>query len=340
MIVIINGPCGIGKSVVSEALTRRFDRAVMLDGDYIGAVHPFEIYDDERIDYLYHTLQHLVAFHIREGGYQNFVIPYVFESPDSLADLRGRLSNYDDEIYAFRLIASEGAIQERIVGREGVMGEEVTWYLNRYRELIVIQNVAARYGDLGYEIDTTSLSAEGVADVIWENLHESIILVPYDAAWEKLYESEKALIIEVLGDNILEIQHIGSTAVPGLLAKPIIDILVVVRTLSNADKLIHPLRSIGYSYLHYPQNTDRWFFRKGEPRSHHIHIVEQGSATLADHIDFRNALRHDESARKTYAQLKLDSASRYAKERARYAESKRAFIMHTLKAWRQRCASS
>ena len=115
MIVIITGPCGIGKTAVSEALTTHFNRAVMLDGDYIGAVHPFEIYDDARINYLYHTLEHLVAFHVREGDYHNFVINYVFETPDSLADLRKRLSAYDDAIYAFRLTASEAVIEERII---------------------------------------------------------------------------------------------------------------------------------------------------------------------------------------------------------------------------------
>ena len=119
MIIIITGPCGIGKTAVSEVLPTRLGRAVMLDGDYIGAVHPFEIYDDARIAYLYHTLQHLVAFHRREGGYRYFVINYVFESPDSLADLCRRLVVHDNEIYVFRLTASDAAVAERIIKREG-----------------------------------------------------------------------------------------------------------------------------------------------------------------------------------------------------------------------------
>jgi predicted kinase len=172
MIVIINGPCGIGKTSVAEALTRHFNRAVMLDGDYIGNVHPFEIYDDERIDYLYRTLQHLVAFHISEGNYSNFVINYVFETPDSLADLCQRLSPYEDEIYTFRLTASDAAVEERIIMREGENGEDVGWYLNRFRELIAIQDNAARYGDMGFVIDTTGYSIEQIGDIIWDKLHE------------------------------------------------------------------------------------------------------------------------------------------------------------------------
>jgi tRNA A37 N6-isopentenylltransferase MiaA len=88
MIVIINGPCGVGKTEVSWNLVERFPEGVMLDGDHIGAVHPFEIYDQQRIAYLYQTIRHLVAFHI-EHGYTNFVVNYVFETPESLAELRG-----------------------------------------------------------------------------------------------------------------------------------------------------------------------------------------------------------------------------------------------------------
>ena len=74
MIVIINGPCGIGKTSVAWELNAQFERAVMLDGDCIGAVRPFEIYDDARITYLYRTLHHLIAYHVEQGDYHNFVI--------------------------------------------------------------------------------------------------------------------------------------------------------------------------------------------------------------------------------------------------------------------------
>ena len=331
MIVIVNGP---------EALTRLFDRAVLLDGDYIGAVHPFEIYDDERIDYLYHTLEHLVSFHIREGKYENFVIPYVFESPESLADLRKRLSNYDDEIYTFRLTASDAAIEERIIKREGVTGEDVAWYLNRYRELVAIQEQASRYGDMGFKIDTTGYSVAQTADVIWDNIHESIQLLPYDAKWEELYAMERSLIDDAIGDKILDIHHIGSTAIQKIPAKPIIDIMIVVRSLEKAQCLIFPLRLLGYSYINYPQNIDRWFFRKGVPRTHHIHVVEEDSDTLKDHLDFREAMRADKKTREGYAELKTMLAASYEKCRAQYAENKGLFIASTLQEWRQRCTSS
>ncbi len=101
MIVIINGPLGVGKTETSWQLIEHFDKAIMLDADYIVAAHPFEIYNAARVDYLYETLAHNVAWHVAHG-YHNFVVNYVFEKPESLAKLRHLLSAYDDVTYAFR----------------------------------------------------------------------------------------------------------------------------------------------------------------------------------------------------------------------------------------------
>lgn len=171
MIIIINGPCGIGKSATSWALNALFERSVMLDGDYIGAVHPFEIYDSQRVAYLYKTLSHLIRFHKEEGGYPNFVINYVFESPNSLAKLKAELASVEADIYAFRLVADDEAIEARIRGRE-TDPDELAWYLNRYKELVAIQSEAAKLGDLGTVIDTNGITAEEVAQRIMQTISE------------------------------------------------------------------------------------------------------------------------------------------------------------------------
>ena len=106
MIIILNGSVGSGKSTVSEELQVLFDKSVMLDGDYIGLIHPFEIYDDARIEYLYKTLLLLVEFH-HSNGYNDFVINYVFESPESLKNLTNRLVTIIPEIHCFWLTCSE-----------------------------------------------------------------------------------------------------------------------------------------------------------------------------------------------------------------------------------------
>ncbi len=331
MIVIINGPLGVGKTEVSWHLIEHFDRGVMLDGDHIGAVHPFELYDPRRIAYLYQTIRHLVAFHV-EHGYHNFVINYVFETPESLAHLRHLLADLDDEIYAFRLTCTEAEMERRIRARGG---DRLEWELARFRELSEIQQAGAARGDMGYVVDTTSSTALQVAAAIWQNIRETVELVPYDPDWPAQYEAERARIKAALGDLALEIHHIGSTAVPGLDAKPIIDTMVVVRQLDDAAACIAPLQTLGYTFIDYPQNTDRRFFRKGLPRTHHLHIAEHGSVFLAEHLAFRDALRADAELRRQYATLKAELAMCHKNDRAAYSAAKTAFVEKAVAMWRQ-----
>jgi GrpB-like predicted nucleotidyltransferase (UPF0157 family)/predicted kinase len=336
MIIIINGPLGIGKTETTWKLLEHFERAVMLDGDHIGAVVPFEIYDPERIEYLYQTLRHLVAWHV-EHGYRNFVLDYVFEEPESLARLRHLLSDLDDEIYAFRLVCAEAEMERRIRRRARLLsidGVDLSWELQRFRQLTQIQDEAAQRGDLGFVVDTTHLSIQGVADVIWNNIREGVDLVPYNTAWPAQFQAEKENIQSALGGLAVEIQHIGSTAIPGLEAKPVIDILVTVPKLSDAVACIAPLHELGYTFIDYPQNTDRRFFRKGLPRTHHLHIVEQGSASMHDHLDFRDALLSDPALRSEYQQLKVELAAKYKNDRAKYSDSKTEFVQRVLREWR------
>lgn len=166
MIIIINGPLGIGKTETAWELLNMFERAVMLDGDYLGAVQPFEIYDEQRISYLYETLR-LVAGHHYAHGYRNLVIDYVFETPESLAELRALLAELDAEIYTFRLTCSEEEIARRIRKRSSDP-DGLTWELQRFRQLTEIQDANAQRGDLGVVIDTTRLSAREAARAIRE----------------------------------------------------------------------------------------------------------------------------------------------------------------------------
>lgn len=165
MIIIINGPLGIGKTSVSWELLRCFERAAMLDGDYLGAIQPFEIYDEARIAYLDQTFVHMSAWH-KQHGYTNLVINYVFEQPEALAHLRALLQPLDGEIYAFRLTCSEAEMERRIrqrAGPENADSASVAWELQRFRELVTIQEEAALHGDLGRVVDTSTLSAVEVA---------------------------------------------------------------------------------------------------------------------------------------------------------------------------------
>jgi GrpB-like predicted nucleotidyltransferase (UPF0157 family)/predicted kinase len=332
MIVIINGPLGVGKTSLSWSLVSRFERAALLDADYVCAIHPFEIYSPERIEYQRQALHLLAGFHIQHG-YRDLVINGVFEQPEELAGLRQALSDLDDEIYAFRLVCSPQAAEQRIRQRAAAAGidpENLAWELQRFGQLLAIQNEAARRGDMGFVLDTSGLSAEQAAGAIWSNIREAVELLPYDPDWAARFESERLAIQAALGPLALEIEHIGSTAVPGLPAKPVIDLLVAVRCLGDAAACIPPLQALGYAFVDYPQNVDRRFFRKGLPRTHHLHIVAQGSASYCDHLDFRDALREDPRLRQEYLDLKTGLAQRYRNDRARYSDSKTVFVQRVL----------
>jgi broad-specificity NMP kinase len=167
MIIIINGSLGVGKTSVADELHYKFDRSVHLDGDYIADVHPFNIYDEARIDHLYRTLELLVNFH-KKNGYHDFVINYVFESPDSLQDLLTLLRPLDPSIHVYWLTCDPHEQARRIQGRKR---KELAWELERFVELQNIQRTAAQKGSIGREVDTTSLTSVQVAEVIWKDIH-------------------------------------------------------------------------------------------------------------------------------------------------------------------------
>lgn len=166
MIIIINGSLGVGKSSVAEELHYKFDKSVHLDGDTIGDVHPFEIYDDARISHLYRTLELLIGFH-QKNGYPNFVINYVFESPQSLGELLSLLQPLDPAIHTYWLTCDEEEQARRIKKRGR---EELEWELNRFVELQRIQRQAARQGFIGQELDTTRLTPKEAAEEIWRDI--------------------------------------------------------------------------------------------------------------------------------------------------------------------------
>ena len=169
MIIIINGSVGVGKTSVAEQLHWIFDKSIHLDGDCIGNVHPFEIYDVERIDHLYHTLALLVEFH-QSHGYANFVINYIFESAGSLQQLLDLINPLDQSIHTYWLTCEKNELERRIRGRGG---DEIDWELNRTVELQGIQRKAAGEGFIGKEIDTSGSSAARVAQEIWKDIFKS-----------------------------------------------------------------------------------------------------------------------------------------------------------------------
>ena len=150
----------------------------------------------------------------------------------------------------------------------------------------------------------------------------------YNEAWLTEYMEEEKLLKEVLGDKLKEIHHVGSTSIPGLKAKPVIDILVAIDSLENIDEIENILKDYDYSNRGHQGVDDRYFFAKGpeDARSHYIHFVEKGSTTYYNLVWFKKYLIEHPEYIKKYCDLKESLKEKYQTERTKYTAGKSEFI--------------
>jgi len=156
----------------------------------------------------------------------------------------------------------------------------------------------------------------------------TIELVPYDPDWPRVFAAERARLLQ---STVLEqVEHVGSTAVPGLTAKPTVDLMGGVRALSAVDRAIGDFVALGYDYVTEFEDVmpERRYFRRPaeRPRTHHLHVVEIGSPFWERHLAFRDWLRtHPEDA-EAYAELKRQLAAVHGTDFMGYTDAKTAFI--------------
>jgi len=162
-----------------------------------------------------------------------------------------------------------------------------------------------------------------------------VIVVPYDPRWPILFEEASAELRAVLGTSILDVHHVGSTAVPGLCAKPILDVMVSVPNFDDARELFTRLDALGYEYRPDEEIPDRHYFRRppgGELRTHHLSLAEPESRYHRVTLAFRDALRRDPELAEAYARLKLSLARRFPLDRPAYIDGKTEFVQDVLAA--------
>ena len=159
-------------------------------------------------------------------------------------------------------------------------------------------------------------------------MERNVVIAPYRSDWSAQYEKASEEVKEVFGSAILGMEHIGSTSVYGLSAKPIIDFMVGVQDLSVVNPFIEPLRDIRFEHVFHPELPNRRFFRRGErgAGTHHLHIYTFGSDEWNQNLLFRNYLRANSGALKRYEQLKKQLANQYPQDRAAYTKAKHPFI--------------
>lgn len=169
---------------------------------------------------------------------------------------------------------------------------------------------------------------------------DEIVLTEYNPAWPGLFAQEEALMRRVLPQAIVtRVEHFGSTSIPGMVAKPVIDIMLGVYSLEEAkQKAVPILESLGYSYWRDDPRKDHLFLVKGlppnGPRSHHIHIVEPSNSDW-DRLLFRDFLRAHPDEAVRYTELKRDLAERHKQDRDAYTDAKAEYISGVMQLARQ-----
>jgi GrpB-like predicted nucleotidyltransferase (UPF0157 family) len=161
---------------------------------------------------------------------------------------------------------------------------------------------------------------------------QNIVVVPYDSGWPQKFQREAQKITAILGQELISIHHIGSTAIPGMKAKPIIDILSVVRNIEVVETFNSAMKQLGYE----PEGEcgipgRRLFFKGGDwHRTHHVHTFEPNHVEVAQVLGFRDYLiAHPEQAQR-YADLKVRLAEQFPHDISSYRAGKAGFIMKAI----------
>lgn len=166
----------------------------------------------------------------------------------------------------------------------------------------------------------------------------TVKLVPHNPKWAELFEEEKRLLKNTFGDTIIAIEHIGSTAIAGIPAKPIIDMNIGVESLGVARSMKEELEKLGYEHRPFvPGHTKeelKWeeLYVKGPEtkRTHYAHVTVYGNNYWKTHLLFRDYLRENPARAQQYAQLKEELAQKYPEDRGTYTENKEPFVNKTL----------
>lgn len=164
---------------------------------------------------------------------------------------------------------------------------------------------------------------------------EPVYIVPYDPSWPALFVKERARIEEAVGRWVEDIEHVGSTAIPGLDAKPVIDVMAGLRSMQDAERCIEPLVNLGYSYwAEGAQSHHRLFVKftnvERIARTHNLHLVEIGRRYWKERLLFRDYLRDQPGVASEYARLKRELADLYRDDREAYTAAKTNFVFRVV----------
>jgi GrpB-like predicted nucleotidyltransferase (UPF0157 family) len=161
----------------------------------------------------------------------------------------------------------------------------------------------------------------------------TVDLYDYDPSWPERFESARADLLEACGALVVAVHHIGSTAVPGLIAKPTIDIALVVSSIGGFVANVGAVERLGYEYRPAAKFHDEHLFLRrieGDERTHHLHVLGDTCRDLDDWLAFRDYLRSEPDAARRYANVKIAAAERHYADRGAYVEAKTPIVTELL----------
>ncbi len=170
-----------------------------------------------------------------------------------------------------------------------------------------------------------------------DKIKRLVKIASYNPKWPQMFENEVALLKSALGDNLIEIHHIGSTSIPNLSAKPVIDMIAVVTDLSKVDQVTNEVQALGYEdkgefWIPFRRFFQKNYLQKHDDNvtylipTHHLHIFEQENPEIDHHLKFRNFMRENKNARDLYEKLKRQLAKEFPDDINSYCQGKDNFI--------------
>ena len=156
---------------------------------------------------------------------------------------------------------------------------------------------------------------------------------PWTEDWKKQYDTEEKILKNIFKDDLLGIYHIGSTSIPSIgFAKPIVDLLIVVKDIEKVDVYNENMLSLGYDARGESGISGRRYFPKGkEKRTHHVHIYQEGNENIRIHLDFKEYLLNFPEDAKSYGELKIKLASQFPNDHHKYQDYKQEFVNKLVK---------
>ncbi|HEY2868149.1 MAG TPA: GrpB family protein [Gaiellales bacterium] len=333
VVYLITGPMAAGKTTVARLLAARFPRGVHLEGDLFrrsivsgrdevtpdlrpGAVEQLR---------LRYRLAAAAADTYAEAGF-TVALEDVVAGP-LLGDYRTLIRSRPCHVVV--LLPTAEALAAREAGRD-TKGYGA-WTIEELHA-----GFAASTPRIGLWLDTTAMTPDETVDEILARTsvtRSPIAIADYDPGWPALFERLAEPVRAAVAGLGAHVEHVGSTAVPGLAAKPIIDIDVAVPAAADVPEAIERLRALGYVYQGDKgiRGREAFLWPPGAP-VHHLYVVVAGDRPHRDHVRLREHLREHPEAVKAYAALKRDLAARYGMDRVAYTEAKTAFVVQTLRA--------